>query len=570
MKLIQSLSELPVEYDIFAIDIFGVLHDGIQSYSYAKQALEALSHNGNKTVLLSNSTRLGNVLCIDLERKFDIQPQSYGSILSSGQITKLFLTDCAKYLKSAQSNQPESCIATLVKGTNPATRLGPIEFTQRYLNTGKFCLIGLPAWQEPIYGPLYPTIEQTDDWDAMEFVLLGKVSPLKGQDDVDCFDEQNIRQHYEPFLQKCLTRSIPILCANPDIWAPNGFHEDGSHRLIGCPGYIAEMYKTIGGEVLYFGKPYESIYRFLLENIKPKTSEPGRVLCIGDNVATDVLGAREAGLDVVMILGGIHAQEMLEIKGDEVIKKEYVLGGPIWKGVLGINLYFSVLSFQYRSPLFSYLNHTALLVQAIICLVFAFASLIGLFSLFVNKPAVLRQSHRFIWMINMVFIIDLFVNIILFGVQWPQFSSWCVSRSREILDDTITVDYSNGDNFTATYLPNVVGSDLYNCNKLWQDELKFGISIYVMIVICYIYWALCLWSYTQKQMIVLHYELQAHAAAAAGIPEQMMNLKPGDNGMPVTIEDDGQRSLAQITRAFFNSIGTKGRSRDDQSETTAV
>ncbi|KAL0079971.1 hypothetical protein F4703DRAFT_1871935 [Phycomyces blakesleeanus] len=238
---------------------------------------------------------------------------------------------------------------------------------------------------------------------------------------------------------------------------------------------------------------------------------------------------------------------------------------------LGINLYFSVLSFQYRSPLFSYLNHTALLIQAIICLIFAFASLIGLFSLFVNKPAVLRQSHRFIWMINILFIIDLFVNIILFGVQWPQFSSWCVSRSREILDDTITVDYSNGDNFTATYLPNVVGSDLYNCNKLWQDELKFGISIYVMIVLCYIYWALCLWSYTQKQMIVLHYELQAHAAIAAGLPEQMMNLKPGNNGEPMVPKDDGQRSLAQITRAFFSNIGTsKGRSRDDQSENTAV
>ncbi|KAL0082556.1 HAD-like domain-containing protein [Phycomyces blakesleeanus] len=323
MQLIQTLADIPVHnYSVLAIDIFGVLHDGIQPYYYAKETLEGLSRDGIKTILLSNSTRLGNVLSVDLQRKFDIRPDSYESILSSGQITKLFLTDCAQYLKSAQSNQPESCIATIVKGNNPGERLGPVEFVQKYLKTGEFYLIGLPSWQEPIYGPLFPTIKPTDDWDAMEFVLLGKVSPLQEHQDLNYFDEKSIREHYGPFLEKCLSRSLPILCANPDIWAPNGFHEDGSHRLICCPGYIAEMYKEMGGEVLYFGKPYESIYRFLLENVaKEKSSEPGRVLCIGDNVATDVLGAKEAELDVVMILGGIHAQEISEIKGDALINK---------------------------------------------------------------------------------------------------------------------------------------------------------------------------------------------------------------------------------------------------------
>lgn len=86
------------------------------------------------------------------------------------------------------------------------------------------------------------------------------------------------------------------------------------------------------------------------------------------------------------------------------------------------------------------------------------------------------------WMVVFIFIIDLFANIIVYGVQRPTFVDWCVTRSRNELDDQIT----NGNGTQVNFSPNQSGSDLYNCNKLWEDELKFGIVLFIMITICYV------------------------------------------------------------------------------------
>ncbi len=43
-------------------------------------------------------------------------------------------------------------------------------------------------------------------------------------------------------------------------------------------------------------------------------------MCVGDNVATDVKGATEAGLDIVMILGGVHWEDLKDAKDDEEMK----------------------------------------------------------------------------------------------------------------------------------------------------------------------------------------------------------------------------------------------------------
>lgn len=71
------------------------------------------------------------------------------------------------------------------------------------------------------------------------------------------------------------------------------------------------------------------------------------------------------------------------------------------------------------------------------------------------------------------------MNVIVYGVQRPQFNDWCVNRSRDLLD-------TNNNGTQINFTPNQAGSDLYNCNKLWEDELKFAIVLYIMISICYV------------------------------------------------------------------------------------
>ena len=65
-------------------------------------------------------------------------------------------------------------------------------------------------------------------------------------------------------------------------------------RLIYCAGAIAELYRELGGEVIFYGKPHRPIY----ERALALAAEHGgheikldRVLAIGDSVRTDLAGA---------------------------------------------------------------------------------------------------------------------------------------------------------------------------------------------------------------------------------------------------------------------------------------
>lgn len=306
MKYIESLSGIVKEhgYKTVAIDVYGVLHDGATPYPYSRQCLEELTRSGVRTILLSNSTRLGHVLAADLERKFGFARSSYSEILSSGDLTRLFLHRALK-----DDDSGTSCVATV---SPQGMTMTPEEFQSRYIKTRRFFLVGKDDYHGPLFESL--AVERVADWqETMDFVLLGMIVRVVHDKPLDVFDESSVRQHYQSFLQHCLERRIPFVCANPDVWAPNGHHEDGAIRLLACPGYIGKMYEEMGGQVLYFGKPFASIYEYLINNkvvVAGEEDKQQRVLCVGDNMATDVLGARKAGLDVAMVLGGVHSREV--------------------------------------------------------------------------------------------------------------------------------------------------------------------------------------------------------------------------------------------------------------------
>ena len=57
-------------------------------------------------------------------------------------------------------------------------------------------------------------------------------------------------------LVQALERKLPLICANPDIVVERG------DRLIYCAGAVAELYRELGGEVIFYGKPHRPIYGF--------------------------------------------------------------------------------------------------------------------------------------------------------------------------------------------------------------------------------------------------------------------------------------------------------------------
>jgi ribonucleotide monophosphatase NagD (HAD superfamily) len=79
------------------------------------------------------------------------------------------------------------------------------------------------------------------------------------------------------------------------------------NRLHLCAGALAKWYEEAGGRVRWHGKPFRSVYDTCLGLLG--VADRTRVLAIGDSLRTDIAGADGAGIDSLLIAGGIHAEE---------------------------------------------------------------------------------------------------------------------------------------------------------------------------------------------------------------------------------------------------------------------
>ena len=99
-----------------------------------------------------------------------------------------------------------------------------------------------------------------------------------------------------------------MICTNPDLIVDRG------NKREYCAGSIAKSFEEINGEVIYFGKPYPPVYE-LAATVKDK-----KILCIGDNLNTDIKGAMTQNFDSLLITGGIHRQEISNFSIENVLK----------------------------------------------------------------------------------------------------------------------------------------------------------------------------------------------------------------------------------------------------------
>ena len=125
-------------------------------------------------------------------------------------------------------------------------------------------------------------------------------------------DETETAEDYRERFEAILPCRLPLLCANPDIVVQRG------DRLIPCAGALARLYADLGGEVRMAGKPHAPIYDLCIAEAEARLGRPvdrRRILCIGDGIPTDILGANGQDLDVLFVAGGIHGAELLGPKG---------------------------------------------------------------------------------------------------------------------------------------------------------------------------------------------------------------------------------------------------------------
>ena len=203
-SFIERFSDLAPDYDVLLCDVWGVVHNGVAAFPEACDALARFRAGGGTVVLVTNAPRPGEGVQRILDR-FGVQREAYDGITSSGDVTRSII----------------------------ASRRG-----ERVFHLG-------PERDVPMFTGL----------DAQR-------SPLETADYVVCsglFDDTTeTPESYRGMLTTMRERALFMVCANPDIVVERGA------TLVYCAGAIAELYLTLGGEVLFCGKPHAPIYEAAL------------------------------------------------------------------------------------------------------------------------------------------------------------------------------------------------------------------------------------------------------------------------------------------------------------------
>jgi HAD superfamily hydrolase (TIGR01459 family) len=251
--LIERFSTLVTGYDLVLSDVWGVVHNGIAAYPEAGDALNRFRRGGGTVVLVSNSPRPGKPVMRQLDQ-FGVSRSAYDAVVTSGDVTRGLLEQ------------------------RPGARvfhIGP----ERDLSIFE----GLPI--------RFTALEEADC-----VVCSGLFD-----------DESETPENYRPLLDQMRARDLLMICANPDVVVERG------DKLVYCAGAIADLYATLGGAVIYAGKPHRPIYDLALAKsaeLRGSDVDLARVLAIGDSVRTDFKGSLALGIDCLFVTAGIHAEEL--------------------------------------------------------------------------------------------------------------------------------------------------------------------------------------------------------------------------------------------------------------------
>jgi HAD superfamily hydrolase (TIGR01459 family) len=252
LRFVERLRDLVDGVEVVLSDIWGVVHNGLESFPEACAALRSHRSQGGTVILITNAPRPADSVQRQL-RKLGVADDTYDAIVSSGDLTRHYVAD------------------------HPGRKvfwLGPERDNSIYR--------GL----DPVLAPLR---------DADYIVCTGLLD-----------DETESAEDYRQMMQKARERKLTLICANPDIVVERG------DRLIYCAGAIAELYRELGGDVIFYGKPHRPIYeRAMALALERRGHAVGlnRVLAIGDSVRTDLAGAHGFGIDCLFVTRGIHSEE---------------------------------------------------------------------------------------------------------------------------------------------------------------------------------------------------------------------------------------------------------------------
>ncbi|SHI63867.1 HAD-superfamily class IIA hydrolase, TIGR01459 [Shimia gijangensis] len=258
-QIVTTLSEVSGRYKALFVDLWGCVHNGITAFPNAVAALQAYRQRGGIVVLVTNSPKPRVGVAEQLEI-FNVPADAYDTIATSG----------------------DSARAAMFTGA-----VGEKVYFMGEWRRDEDFFKPLDVIHNPVEITRVPLTE------AEGIVCCGPFDPMA--------DPSVNRADFLYAKQK----GLKLLCANPDIVVDRGENREW------CAGSLAKLYTEMGGESLYFGKPYPPIYdlaRRRLAAIDPNIADSA-ILAIGDGVLTDIAGAMGEDIDSLFISGGLAASE---------------------------------------------------------------------------------------------------------------------------------------------------------------------------------------------------------------------------------------------------------------------
>ena len=251
-----GLSSIADNYQLFYIDLWGVVHNGVSLHNEAIITLKEITKRNKEYILLTNAPRPNSAVKSFLE-KLGMEKEIREHVFTSGEAS--------------------------------------LNYLKKNLFDNFFFHVGPPRDFS-----LFKDFEKmkSDNIEKSKYIVCTGLFDNYSKD----------LQYYKNLFENNLEKKM--ICTNPDLIV-----DKGNQREL-CAGSVAMIFEKMGGEVIYFGKPYPEVYNQSIENKNKK------ILSIGDNLNTDIKGANLLNFDSLIISNGIHKNEIKK-KGIQETAKSY-------------------------------------------------------------------------------------------------------------------------------------------------------------------------------------------------------------------------------------------------------
>ena len=251
----KGLRSIIDNYDFYFIDLWGVIHNGIELHKKATEVLAKIIEAKKDYVLLTNAPRPNKNVKMFL-KKMGLDEDMREKVYTSGEAA-------LSYLRKNHLSQS-------------FYHIGPLRDFDLFFDFKE---------------------KKTEDINKCDYFLC---TGLYDEYDKDL-------DYYKKILLSSVSKKM--ICTNPDLIVDRG------NKREYCAGSVAKTFENLGGNVVYFGKPYPEVYNQAIKINNKK------IIAIGDNLNTDIKGAIKMNYDSLLITNGIHKEEILKEGISKVLKK---------------------------------------------------------------------------------------------------------------------------------------------------------------------------------------------------------------------------------------------------------